>query len=385
MRIAEPKEGEPIRLVMTEAGEPRYRVRLDVGAHPASGRRRQSQTTHRTLSAARSYVSAHRTDRERGVLVSLDRRNRETFADFAEAWVESREHSGKIRANTAAGYRQALRRANAAFGGKPVAEVTETDVEAMARAITAAGQTRRTASLALFVVKAVFKEAMRRKIIARNPAEFVEASGKDSKPRQAMTTAELKRLRTHLAGDPLFGLWELTLMGLRRSEVMALRWTDVDLRAATVSISRSRVNVDGTRETAEGPTKTARGRRTLPLPADVVSALRRLRKVQAAKYGAEQAASGYLAVDQIGRPMRPESWTDAWREHCKAAKVPPVTLHAARHSAVTALRDAGVADHIVAAFVGHDEVTMRRTYSHAHPDELAKAGAALRGALVGRS
>lgn len=379
MKIAKPRPGEPIRLVLSANGTPRYRVRLDAGK--VNGKRRQVWTTHDTLTSARAHVAGHRADRERGVLMSLDRTNRATFAEFAEAWVSGREASGKIRPGTASGYRHALKQPDAIFGGKQLVEVTETDVEAMVRAIADAGLTRRTASLSLFVVRAVLKEALRRKVIGRNPAEFVEASGKPSAEREALTNADLARLSAHLATDLRFGLWLLTLLGLRRSELMALRWgTDLDLDVGRLTISRSRVNVDAKR-TAEGPTKTRKGTRTLPLPADVLTALRELQEAQRESFGAEQAESGYLAVDDVGQPLRPERWTDLWREHCKTAGVAPVSLHGARHSAVTTLRDAGVADHIVAAFVGHDEVTMRRTYSHAHPDEMAAAGEAIWAAL----
>ena len=67
----------------------------------------------------------------------------------------------------------------------------------------------------------------------------------------------------------------------------------------------------------------------------------------------------------------------AGRQLCVAAGVPVATLHTARHSAVTAMRNAGVADHMVAAFAGHEEVVMRRTYSHADSEGLAAAGRAL--------
>jgi hypothetical protein len=69
-----------------------------------------------------------------------------------------------------------------------------------------------------------------------------------------------------------------------------------------------------------------------------------------------------------GVPYRPERRSDMCRQHCAAAVVPAVTLHAARHRSVTAMRDAGVPDHVGAAFHGHDKVVMRRTYSRAQPD-----------------
>jgi integrase len=382
VKIAKPRDGEPIRLVMTSAGQPRYRVRIDAGLDPETGKRVQVRSTHDTLSAARAAVSAHRSDRDRGILVSLDRRNRSTFKDFAEAWIAARETSGKIRPNTAFGYRQNVSTANGIFGAKAVADVTDADVETLISAGAKAGRTKRTASLRLFVLRAIFKEAIRQKIIARNPAEFVEARGAESKRREGLTGEQLAQLRAHLTDDRLYAAWLLVLLGLRRSEVLGLTWADVDFEAETLKIERSRALVTGD-VTTVGPTKTLRGRRVLPLPEDVLSALGELQDTSRAAHGAEHAATGHVVVDEIGRPLRHERLSDMWSEHCVAAGVPGVTLHAARHSSVTAMREAGVADYIVAAWHGHDEVVMKRTYTTAHPEAMANAGKALSETLFG--
>jgi site-specific recombinase XerD len=77
--------------------------------------------------------------------------------------------------------------------------------------------------------------------------------------------------------------------------------------------------------------------------------------------------------------MRPEDWSRRWRALCVRTEGVREnhTLHAARHSTVTFMRNAGVPDHIVAAWHGHDKVVMRQTYSHAHIDELKHASASL--------
>jgi integrase len=110
-----------------------------------------------------------------------------------------------------------------------------------------------------------------------------------------------------------------------------------------------------------------------------------MRDRQAAEHGFGQVRDGWLAVDAAGQPLRPEAWSGRWTVLCRDAGVPPVTLHAARHSSVTAMRAAGVPDHIVAKWHGHDEVVMRRTYSHANQDSLAAAGRALSDALAATS
>jgi integrase len=112
------------------------------------------------------------------------------------------------------------------------------------------------------------------------------------------------------------------------------------------------------------------------VPSDTVAALRQLRARQLAAYSFAQR-DGFVAVDEHGQPLRPERWSDMWAQLCQAAGVRPLTLHAARHTSVTAMRNRGVPDHDVARWHGHDEVVMRRTYSHADEDGLRAAGEAL--------
>jgi hypothetical protein len=133
------------------------------------------------------------------------------------------------------------------------------------------------------------------------------------------------------------------------------------------------------------PPKTRRGYRTLPLPAEVLDALRGLKDRQAAEFGPGHIRTGYLVVDETGEPYRPERWSDEWRQPCRAAGVPPVTLHTARHSSVTVMRAAGVADDVVAKWHGHDETIMRRTSTHPDADALAAAGQALADVLGGKA
>ena len=172
--------------------------------------------------------------------------------------------------------------------------------------------------------------------------------------------------------------------GLRRSEVMALRWSDVDFAEQTITIVRGRIAVDG-KASEEGDPKTRRGRRTVHMTDDLRAVLRRMREEQGAQFGFEHARSGRLAVNEAGDDLRPERYSDLWREACQAAGVPVCTLHVARHSSVTLMRKLGVPDQIVAAHHGHDESTMRATYSHAHREDLVSAAERLEAAMRAQS
>jgi integrase len=344
---------------------------VEAGRNPATGRRRQFRKggfpTKRD--AERALAEAVDGSTNHGLVHA---RRRQTFAAYASQWMDARKR--RVRPGTVIGYESALTHALAAFGATPLADVSRMDVERMITGLADKGRSQRTSQFTLFVVRAIFSSAVQDGLIGRNPAQDVTPVGVPAKTRTAQSSTNISALRAHLAGDPLFACWLLTLYGLRRSEVLALKWTDVDLAAGTLAITRSRVSIGSKAGTVEGKPKTKRGTRTLPLPPDVLTALRELRERQAAEFGFGQVRDGYLCLDELGQPMRPERWSRLWQQHCKAAGIPVVTLHAARHSSVSIMRANGVPDYLVAAWHGHDETVMRAVYSHADAVGLAAAG-----------
>ena len=291
-------------------------------------------------------------------------------------WARSRS----VRPVTATAYRSVLGHAVRAFGGKRLGDVTRVDVERLAASLDAKGRSARTCSLTLFVVRSILGAALDDGLVVRNVASKVAASGRAARTREALSADDLATLRAHIATTDVHSVWLLVLAGLRRSEVLGLRWSDVDMAAGTLTIARGMVpNASGGRAEPTDP-KTERGARTLPLPADMLAALRSMRERQASTFGFVQARDGYLATDPAGVPLRPERLSDLWADLCRDAGVPAVTLHCARHSSVSILRARGVDDASVAAWHGHDETTMRRTYSHITRDQLAAVGQALSAA-----
>ena len=142
------------------------------------------------------------------------------------------------------------------------------------------------------------------------------------------TPEQATRFRAHVAGDRLAACWLLTLAGLRRSEVLGLRWADVDHDAGTITIAQGRVVVGG--GTATGAPKSARSARTLPMPSDVLGALRTFKTRQSQEHlalGGRWPDTGLVAVSADGSPIRPETYSRAVALHCTAAGVPAIRLH----------------------------------------------------------
>lgn len=357
-----PRRGKPIYEAKVD-GQVRWKVYVSM---TRGGKRKRVTKTFDSYEEAERFYA-------QGQLGDVVARTRDTFDGWADRWLERKEASG-IRPQTLAGYKSDLAHPREEFGYYRIQEITEEQIEDLVDRLAKAGRSKRMTGKMLGTMRSVFQLALRKNVIKANPAAEVSAVGRPARARDALTTAELEILREAVVGDPWEACWMLTLAGLRRSELLALRWTDFDAEAGTLSITKGRPFIGG-----EQGTKTARGQRVLPLDEERRGLLVELRARQVEMYGETTVATGYIVVNEHGRPMRPESWTRRWRALCVATEGvrDEHTLHAARHSTVTLMRNAGVPDHIVAAWHGHDEVVMRQTYSHAHIDKLQSAASAL--------
>lgn len=357
-----PRHGKPIYEVKAN-GQIRWKVYVSI---TRGGQRKRVSKTFDTYEAAEEYYA-------RNQLGDIVARSRDTFDEWADEWVARKRDEG-CRQITLAGYETDLKRARAAFGSYRIQEVTERQIESIVRKMRDDGLTRRSSAKMLTTLRAVFDLALRKGVLRFNPAKDVTPMGRASKERDALTASELEKLRKAIVGNPLEACWMLTLAGLRRSELLGLRWSDFDAKTGELSVTRGRVAQGGV-----GQPKTIRGRRVLPLDQERVDLVLALQARQKELYGAEQGEQGFILINEFGRPMRPEDWTRRWRKLCETTEGvrDTHTLHAARHSTVTFMRNAGVPDHIVAAWHGHDEVIMRRTYSHVHNSQMRTAGSAL--------
>ena len=173
---------------------------------------------------------------------------------------------------------------------------------------------------------------------------------------------------------------------MRRGEIAALRWADLDLDAATVRVERS------LEQTSKGltfkPPKTTSGRRTISLPASTVTALREHRRKALElrlSLGAGRLPDDALVFGNIdGSPIAPHTISDRWRRAVTDKGLLKVTFHALRHSHASALIAAGLDVVRVSRRLGHGSpaVTLA-VYSHLFSDNDDSAAAAIDGVLTG--
>jgi integrase len=171
--------------------------------------------------------------------------------------------------------------------------------------------------------------------------------------------------------------------------VLGLRWSDIDLRARTLTVNQSRVLVEY-RVRIEEP-KSRNGKRTLPLDNELVAGLTALRKRQLEESTAAGPAYGsgavelewyqggeYVILDEAGTPVHPEWYSDEFRRLLRRAGLRRITLHDSRHTTLTLMEHAGVPISIISKWAGHyDSAFTQKTYVHASGEDLQRGQAAL--------
>jgi integrase len=295
-----------------------------------------------------------------------------TVDNLVDAFLDDRAVDPSVREVTLYNYRGTAKKVRKELGPIHAQALTRKRVVAFVNECAAEGLSQRTVTEYLWILKSALQMGVDNEQLVKNVAQTVKSKGRPPQPRRALTVEEWDKFVDVINDNDAAGAWWLTLLGLRRSEVMALTWADIDLKTRTVNIRKGRVMIDGKRQ-AVGDTKTRAGYRQIVVPQEVADALSEMRTRQMERFGLLHAREGHIVVDHKGAPLRPERWSDSFKAIAGKIEAEGVTLHSARHTAVTLMRARGGADHAVAQFVGHDEVVMRRTYTHKDVEGMTRA------------
>jgi integrase len=176
------------------------------------------------------------------------------------------------------------------------------------------------------------------------------------------------------------------LTGMRRGEVLGLKWSDLDLDHGRLKIDRALILVDYVPTISE--TKTDKGRRTVALDSATVAALQEhdaRQAVEAAMAGdAWENDEGYVFTDELGRVIHPQAFTDRFKRYAKRAKLPAIRLHELRHSHATLALESGVAPKVVSDRLGHASTAFTMdTYADALPAVEETAAAMVTSLVLG--
>jgi integrase len=303
----------------------------------------------------------------------VPRRTQMTVGEFLDDWLK--DQNGKIRETTIYSYRIAVERMRPHVGRTKLQALTPAMVQLLYRTLLESGGdggkalAPKTVRNTHVVLRKALADAVKLEYVHRNVAASVSPP---SGARPVMQTWSSENMRDFLEvaeGDRLYALFVLlATTGMRRGEVVGLRWRDVDLDDAQLAVAHTITTV-GSKTLIAGPPKTPRSRRSIFLDEATVRVLREHRQRQKD----ERAVAGELwnnemglvFTDELGGPVHPDRVGAEFRRLAKQADVPPIRLHDLRHTFATLALKAGMHPKLVSERLGHATVGVTLDlYSH---------------------
>ncbi|MEU4390311.1 tyrosine-type recombinase/integrase [Kribbella sp. NPDC023855] len=226
------------------------------------------------------------------------------------------------------------------------------------------------------VLRNALQAAVREEVLQRNVAKLVQVQGAQYDVNRGATEEQARLLLKAAKPTRLYALYVMALyMGLRRGELLGLKWADIDQVEKTLEVRRTLQRVDGALQ-AVTP-KTKKSKRTVPLIKVCLEALASHKRQQAKERllaGAKWVDTGYVFTTEIGTPIEPDNLRRTWYPIRSAAGLGEMRFHDLRHSCVTLLLRLKVPPHIVQAIVGHADVQVTMAvYAHASLEDQRKA------------
>lgn len=288
-------------------------------------------------------------------------------------------------------------------GGIPLAMLTAADLRAMFAAISrqraSAGRPLSAATLTRIrcTLRAALNAAIREGLITANPARLVdlpppprphpvvwtaprEAAWRESGARPAVavwTAAHTAAFLSAIRDEPLYACYQLlAVSGLRRGEAAGLRWPDVDLASATLTVTRQLQEIGG--DLVALPPKSVASNRVIALDPWTVRVLRAHLDRQP-----PTRADGYVFARPSGRPYTPGHLTRRFIKLVRREHLPPIRLHDLRHGAATLALAAGADLKVIQAMLGHASIVLTAdTYTSVLPDVARRSAEAVAAEIM---
>ena len=225
------------------------------------------------------------------------------------------------------------------------------------------------------VLRTALTAACREELVTRNVASLVEPPRAKSRELSPWSLNETLTFLAAARTDPLYAAFVPAIaMGLRRGEIVGLRWSDLDLDNRVLHV---RQQTQRRRGALYDDDPKSRPRRVVPLPAFCIAPLRwhRMRQTAVrAKAGEQWQESGYVFTTRTGRQGEPRNVYRSFTRVAESAGLRVIRLHDARHGCATILTAAGVAPRVVMEILGHSQISITMdVYTHVVQDTQREA------------
>jgi integrase len=373
-----------MRGYVAKKGNRWYAVIYD-GVNPATGKEQ------------RRWVPAgtRRGDAEKLVTELVKRRNegetvvtdKVTLRDYlVERWLPVQRT--RLRASTYDSYRRNIElHVIPALGRRPLDKLKVEDLDLLyARLLMnghkgdkGGGLSPKTVRYIHLIIHKALADAHRKGAVVRNVAALADAPKVGARKRgdlKAWDAGQLRAFLEAIGSKRLYPAFHLAAhTGMRRGEVLGLRWCDIDFEAGRLSVRQALVSV--AYDTSISDVKTGSGRRTIDLDPGTVAVLTEWRSTRAGEQAGSVRGDDDLVFTRAdGSVIHPDIFSQVFDRCVEKLPVPAISLHDLRHTHATLLLKAGVPVKVVSERLGHASAAFTMSvYQHVLPGMQAEAAA----------
>lgn len=370
---------------IVKRGKDSYSIKISVGKDATTGKYKYQWTTVKgTKKEAEKRLSELLNQLDNGTFMKP---GKTTVAEYLERWLKSYAWPN-LAPRTAEGYEHICRRhlipalGNMTLTGLKPEHLQQYQSGKLSggRCDGKGGLSPRTVRHHHMVLHDALEHAVKMGLLNRNIADAVSPPSCQRPQWQTLSELDISTFLEAAKQTPYHVLfYEALFTGMRRSELLALRWCDVDLLLCQAHVTRSLHHLL-TGEIVIRTPKTAKGRRMValsPSAALLLQGHRDKQEAQRAILGIPLTDNDLIFSDLDGKPLLPNTVTHAWIKLVRRIGLKGIRLHDARHTHASLMLKQGVHPKIVQERLGHASIQMTLdTYSHVAPglQEAAAAG-----------
>jgi integrase len=369
----------------------RWMASLTLGRDPQTGVLKRASFYGKTRAEVALRLAQALRDQAHGVFVAP---HALTVQSWLSTWLTTYKQPA-LRPLSVERYGRLIRKhLTPVLGHLPLRELRPEHLQQFYTAQLARGMAPRTVRQLHTLLHGALAQAEKTGLVARNVSRLTTPPRARVQERPTLSVTQMTQaVLPHLTGERLGVVIVLACgTGLRRGELLGLRWQDVDLSQALLQVRQALARLHApqagkkTQLVMQAP-KTAQSRRTIPLPAVCVQTLRQHRARQAEKkltLGPAYRDQGLVFCQEDGTPLNPAAVNRCFTRALRRAGLPHLRLHNLRHTFATWMLELGESPKTVQTLLGHSTVaTTLDLYSHVSLELEKQAVTRLNAALTG--
>jgi len=354
---------------ITKRGKDSYTIVLDLGRDPETGKRKQQWVSVKgTKKDAEKRLSELLSQLDNGIYVQP---KKTTLADFLEMWLNEYAKNN-LSPRGFERYSGIIRKHLIPDLGKVTLTLLKPEhLQKHYAAKLNDGLSSRTVRYHHALIHVALQTAVKWGLVSRNVADAVDPPRFRRIEMQTWDEEEVNQFLEGAKESPYYSLFYTALFtGMRRSEILALRWQDVDCIYCQIYVNRSLHQLKNGSFIFTQP-KSAKSSRTIALTPSTILMLREYQekqKLEREMLGTSLADGDLVFSNLEGKPLRPNTITRAWTTLAAKCGLKVIRLHDARHTHASLMLKQGIHPKVVQERLGHSSIQMTiDTYSHVAP------------------